>query len=84
MTTICKPQNIAKLRQFTNAQYTDTNRALKKLTEIITDVGKQSLPLVTISGHKNGPNKAVSENMKQLTAEKRQFNRTRRVLLSDR
>ncbi len=57
---------------------------LIKLTEIITDVGKESLPLVNISGHKNDPNKAVSENIKQLTAEKRQFNRTRRALLSDR
>ncbi len=59
MTAICKPENLAKLRQFTNAQYTDPNTALKKLTEIITDVGKESLPLITISGHKNDPNKVV-------------------------
>ncbi len=39
---------------------------------------------MTISGHKNDPDKAVSENIKQLTAEKRQFNRTRSAFLSDR
>ncbi len=85
METISKKSSQKMLKQFTNTQHSDLNRALQCFTEIITDVGKASVTLINIKNINTVPsNTLVEENTKMLTSKKRGFIRVKRAFLSNK